>query len=137
MASPVDVINWENLQTRKDLTFSELEVKAGKGVLSRTKVIELVGDDDARGDPESLEGMGSRILGPGRAGRPERVVVPNETKAGPRHAIAMFRIRPSLATARALASVAPRASFGRRTFACGGCAWRLDDRGRQGGAEAN
>ena len=75
---PVEILNWEKLQPRKDLTFSALEVKTGGGALSRTKVVELAGGVEAAGDPESLEDMWSRLLGPVRRRPPERVVVLND-----------------------------------------------------------
>ena len=111
---PVDIINWEKLQTRKDLTFSELEVKSGRGTLSRTKVIELAGGGEEAADPESLEDMWSRLLGPVRRRRSERVVVLNdeghhcwERKDGERPGVWMealhaLRIHPRYQLAQAI-----------------------------------
>ena len=75
---PVEILNWEKLQPRKDLTFSSLEVKTGGGALSRTRAVELAAGRDASADPESFEDMWSRLLGPSRTKRAERVVALND-----------------------------------------------------------
>ena len=75
---PVDVINWEKLQSRKGLAYSEVEFKSGGGRLSRTKAINLAGGNELAQDTESLIELWSRLLGPNRAGHRERVVVLND-----------------------------------------------------------
>lgn len=75
---PVDVINWEKLQARKSLAYREVEVKGGKGKLSRTKAIALAGGTEAAGETESLAQVWSRLLGPKRTESTERVVVLND-----------------------------------------------------------
>ena len=70
---PVDIINWEKLQPRTGGAYAGVETRSGS--LSRTKAIGLAGGDQAC---ESLEAMWSRLLGPARGKRPERVVVLND-----------------------------------------------------------
>ena len=74
----VDIFNFEKLQPRKGVVYSGIETKTGGGALSRTKAIGLAGGEEASKEPESLDEMWSRLLGPVRAKRPERVVVLND-----------------------------------------------------------
>ena len=74
----VDVINFEKLQPRKGVAYAGIEMKTGSGALSRTKAISLAGGEDTSKEPESLQEMWARLLGPARAKRPERVVVLND-----------------------------------------------------------
>ncbi len=75
---PVDIINWEKLQPRKDVVYAGVETKAGGGRLSRTQAIRLAGGEEAGSAAESRTEMWTRLLGPAGAGRPERVVVLND-----------------------------------------------------------
>ena len=75
---PVEIINWEKLQPRKGVAYAGIETKSGGGALSRTKAIKLAGGEDVGQEPESLEAMWSRLLGPVRARGSERVVVLND-----------------------------------------------------------
>lgn len=75
---PVDIINWEKLQARKGVAYADIETKTGSRRLSRTKAIKLAGGDQAGEVPESLEAMWSRLLGPNRGKRVERLVVLND-----------------------------------------------------------
>ena len=70
---PVDIINWEKLQPRPDVVYAGVETRSGS--LSRTKAIGLASGVQ---EPESLEAMWSRLLGPARGKKPERVVVLND-----------------------------------------------------------
>lgn len=75
---PVEIINWEKLQPRADVTYAGIEIKTGSGNLSRTKAIGLASAGHTGRRPESLQEMWSRLLGPDRSSRPERVVVLND-----------------------------------------------------------
>ena len=75
---PVEIINWEKLQPRKGGAYAGIETKTGGGALSRMRAIKLAGGEETNADPESLQEMWTRLLGPARARRPERVVVLND-----------------------------------------------------------
>ena len=52
---PVEIINCEELQPRKGVAYSGIELKTGGSMLSRTRAIKLAGGDEASGEPESLD----------------------------------------------------------------------------------
>ena len=75
---PVDIINWEKLQPRTGMAYADIETKTGGDRLNRTKTITLAGGEELSDTPESLESVWTRLLGPARKNRPERVVALND-----------------------------------------------------------
>ena len=74
----VDIVNFEKLQRRKGVAYAEIETKAGGDALSRSRAISLAADAEASKEAECLHQMWTRVLGPPRSARPERVVVLND-----------------------------------------------------------
>ncbi len=75
----VTILNWEKLQPRSGLEFQQMEIKGGKGMLSRSKAIAFAGGDQLDAEPETMDSMWARLLGSSTgARRRERVIVLND-----------------------------------------------------------
>ena len=74
-AVKVHVINWEKLVRRDGYAFRDFEVKKG---MTKRKVVELAGGEEAEAVKEGYDELWTRILGPKRGRGKERVVVLND-----------------------------------------------------------
>ncbi len=75
---PVTILNWEKLQPRSGLEFEQMEIKGGRGMLSRSKVIAFAGGGELNAEPETMDAMWTRLLGGRSAKGSERVIVLND-----------------------------------------------------------